>query len=153
LWNIFKQSYSKEFSSLKIHSKMFTEVYNPPNWNQSPSRHRAIPLSSDSWEINRLFLLPAYLIPSLPLAHLIWATKLALMVKIIATTSYSEEDYFPTILHEIPSRNDPIMVIIPSSSWLQFQLTQALEYTTVIQHFMVTNDPIMSGHFSSIKCH
>jgi hypothetical protein len=40
------------------------------------------------------------------------------------------------------------MVIISSSSWLQFQLTQAWEYTTIIQHFMVTNHPIMSGHFS-----
>jgi hypothetical protein len=68
-----------------------------PNWNQSPSRHIAIPFSSDSWEINWSFLLPVYLIPSLPPAHLRWATNLILKVKITATTLYSEGDYFPTI--------------------------------------------------------
>jgi hypothetical protein len=98
LWNISKQSYSKEFSSLNIHLKRF--IKSLPNWNQSPSRHRAIPVSSDSWEINRSFLLPVYLIPSLPPAHLRRATMLAPKVKITATTSYSEGDYFP----EIPSR-------------------------------------------------
>jgi hypothetical protein len=68
-----------------------------PNWNQSPSHHRAIPFSSDSWVINWSFLLLVYLIHSLLLAHLRWATKLVLKVKIIATTSYSKGDYFPTI--------------------------------------------------------
>jgi hypothetical protein len=34
---------------------------------------------------------------SLSPAHLRQATKLALKVKITATTPYSEEDYFPTI--------------------------------------------------------
>jgi hypothetical protein len=68
-----------------------------PNWNQSPSRHRAIPFSSDSWKINRSSLLPVYLIPSLPHARLRWAAKLVLNVKITATMSYSEGDYFPTI--------------------------------------------------------
>jgi hypothetical protein len=46
------------------------------------------------------------------------------------------------------------MVIIPSSSCLQFQLTQAFEYSTITQHFMITNHPIMLGHFphqNSIK--
>jgi hypothetical protein len=68
-----------------------------PNWNRSPSHYRAIPFSSDSWEINRSFLLPVYLIPPFPPAHLRWAAKLILKVKITATTSYSEGDYFPTI--------------------------------------------------------
>jgi hypothetical protein len=38
-----------------------------------------------------------YLIPSLPPAHLRWAAKLVLKVKITATTSYSEGDYFSII--------------------------------------------------------
>jgi hypothetical protein len=37
-----------------------------PNWNQSPSRHRAIPFSSDSWEINRSFLLLLCIVFPLP---------------------------------------------------------------------------------------
>jgi hypothetical protein len=32
-------------------------------------------------------------------------------------------------------------------SCLEFQLTQVFEYSTIIKHFMVTNRPIMSGHF------
>ena len=37
-----------------------------PNWNQSPSRHRAIPFSSDSWKINRSFLLLLCIVFPLP---------------------------------------------------------------------------------------
>jgi hypothetical protein len=132
-----------KFSSLNIHSKKSLQwfIKSLPNWNKSPSCHRAIPFSSDSWGIIWSFLLPVYLIPSLPPAHLRWAANLILKVKITATTLYSEGDYFPAI----PSINGPIMVIISSSSWLQFQLTQAWEYITIIQHFMVTNHPIMSA--------
>ena len=33
------------------------------------------------------------------------------------------------------------------------RLTQAWEYSTIIQHSMVTNHRIMPDHFSLIKCH
>jgi hypothetical protein len=87
------------FSSLNIHSQKGLQwfIKSLPNCNQSPSHRRAIPFSSNSWEINWSFLLPVYLIPSLPPAHLRWAAKLILKVKITVTTLYSEGDYFPTI--------------------------------------------------------
>jgi hypothetical protein len=92
-----------------------------PNWNQSPSRHRAIHVSSDSGEINRSFLLLVYLIPSLPPAHLRRATKLAVKVKITATTSYSEGDYFPTIpswnsIKEWPNNGDYFLIFMTAIS-------------------------------------
>jgi hypothetical protein len=68
LQNISKQSYSKEFSSLNIHSKRFTKVYKiPPNWNRGPSHHRGIPfLLTHEKKINRSFLLLLCIIFPLP---------------------------------------------------------------------------------------
>ncbi len=104
LWNFSNKKYclqkfiQKNFLlSIFIQKGLQGFIKSLPNWNQSPSHHRAIPFSSDSWEINWSFLLPVYLIPSFPPAHLRWAAKLVLKIKITATTSYSNEDYFPTI--------------------------------------------------------
>jgi hypothetical protein len=134
LWNISKQSYSKEFSSLNIHSERFIKSLS--NWNQSTSHHRAISLSSDSWAINRSFSPPLYLIPSLPLAHLRRATKLPLKIKITATKLYSEEDYFPTIPH-----------------YSFFFMTASIGIYHNNPTFHSQNHPIMSGHFFPIKWH
>jgi hypothetical protein len=118
-----------------------------PNWIQTPSRHRAIPLSFDSWAINRLFLLPQYLIPSLPPAHLRRATKLALKVKITAATLYSEEDYFPTI----PSWNSIKEWPYNGHYSLFFMTAISADPSIGVYHnnpaFHSQNHRIMSGHF------
>jgi hypothetical protein len=41
----------------------------------------------------------------------------------------------------------PMMSITHSTIWLDVWADQTFEYTTIIQHFMVTNHPIMSSHF------
>jgi hypothetical protein len=142
LRNICKQSYSKEFSSLNIHSKKGLQRFIKflPNWNQSPSHHRAIPFSSNSWEINWSFLIPVYLIPSLPPAHLRWATKLTLKVKITATTSYFVEDYFPTA----PSWNSIKKWPCNDHYFLFFMVAISADWTMGIYH----NNSAFYGHKS-----
>jgi hypothetical protein len=109
-----------------------------PNWNQSPSRHRAIPFSSDSWEINSSFLLPVYLIPSLPPAHLRWAANLILKVKITATTLYSEGDYFPAI----PSWNSINKWLYNDLYFLFFMVAISADSSMGINH----NNSAFHGH-------
>jgi hypothetical protein len=99
------------------------------------------------WAITRSFVLHLYTNPSLLPVHLRQATKLTLKVQ---NTSSHVLVWKWFLIHKsflnFPSRNGPIMIIIPSSSCLQYQLIQAFEYSTITQYFMVTNHPIMSGH-------
>jgi hypothetical protein len=41
----------------------------------------------------------------------------------------------------------PMMPIAHSTTWLVTLAEQTLGYTTIIQYFMDTNHPIISGHF------
>ncbi len=94
LQKFIQKNFSSHHPSFKKDFQKF--IKSLPNWNQSPSRHRALPFSSDSWEINWSFHLLVYLTP-LPPAHFRWEAKLIFKVKITATTSYFMEDYFLTI--------------------------------------------------------
>jgi hypothetical protein len=101
------------------------------------------------WAITRSFVLHLYTNPSLPSIHVRRAIKAHTQgQKYQQPRPGMKMISCPQILHEFPLGNGPIIAIIPSSSWLQFQLTQAFEYSTITHHFMVTNHAIMSGHFS-----